>query len=290
MKKGLLKNILTMALVGAMAFGIMGCGSSAQSTEGNTTNKETSDTVAETDSTVDSLDTIKEKGKLVVGLSADYAPYEFHKVIDGKDEIVGFDVEIAKYIAESLGVDLQIVDMEFNSLVGALPANKIDMIISGMTPTDERKKSVDFSDIYYNATHGVLVKTENADAYSSLDAFQGKKLGAQMGSIQADLAADLTDEANIKQLGTVSTLISELKTNKIDGLVVELPVAETIVKSNSDLAIAKETIVDEEGGSAIAVRKNSTKLLEEVNKALKELQDNGKLDQFIIDAQKLTEE
>lgn len=285
MKKGLLKNILTMALVGVMAFGLVGCGSDAQTTDNNSKNE-----VTEVTSSGDSLDTIKEKGKLVVGLSADYAPYEFHKVINGKDEIVGFDVEIAKYIAESLGVELELKDMEFGSLVGALPAKKIDMIVSGMTPTEERKQSVDFSDIYYKATHGVLVKAENADAFSTLEAFKGKKLGAQMGSIQADLAKDMTDEENIKQLGTVSTLISELKTNKIDGLVVELPVAETIIKSNPDLVIAKETIVDEEGGSAIAVRKNSPKLLEEVNKALKELQDNGKLEQFIIDAQKLTEE
>lgn len=285
MKKGLLKNILTMALVGAMTFGLVGCGSSTQ-TSGDSNKQE----ATETASSGDSLDTIKEKGKLVVGLSADYAPYEFHKVIDGKDQIVGFDVEIAKEIAKSLGVELEIKDMEFGSLVGALPANKIDMIISGMTPTEERKQSVDFSDIYYKATQGVLVKSENADTYSTLEALKGKKLGAQMGSIQADLAKDLTDEANVKQLGTVSTLISELKTNKIDGLVVELPVAETIIQSNPDLAIVKETIVDEEGGSAIAVRKNSPKLLEEVNKALKELQDSGKLEQFIIDAQKLTEE
>lgn len=267
MKKGLLKKIFSVALIGVMSFATVGCG-----------NK------------VDSYDTIKEKGTIVVGLSADYAPYEFHKVIDGEDQIVGFDVEIAKEIAKALDVELEIKDMPFGSLVAAVPANKIDVIISGMTPNDERRQSVDFSDIYYTATHGVLVKKENEDQFKKLEDFKGKKLGAQMGAIQADLAKELTDEPNIKLLDTIPSLLLELKAGKIDGLVVELPVAETVIKTNPDLVISEEHIKDEEGGSAVAIKKNSPKLLEEINKILKELVDSGKLDQFIIDAQKLTEE
>lgn len=90
--------------------------------------------------TVDELGKIKKAGKIVLGTSADYPPYEFHKVIDGKDEIVGFDIEIAKQIAKDLGVELEIKDMKFDGLLAALQAGKIDFIVSGMTPTEERKR------------------------------------------------------------------------------------------------------------------------------------------------------
>lgn len=283
MKKGLIKKIFAVSLVGMMALGMMACG------ENDKDNSSNNDGQSVQEESKDSFDQIKEKGKLVVGLSADYAPYEFHKVIDGKDEIVGFDVEIAKEIAKELNVELELKDMKFGSLVGALPAGHIDMIISGMTPDEERKKQVDFSDVYYNATHGVIVRKDDVDKYKDEASLAEVKIGAQMGAIQAELAAELTEEKNVVLLGSVGNLIADLKGKKIEGVVVELPVAEQIIKSNSDLVIAPFEIKDEEGGSAIAVRKESPKLLESVNKVIKKLIDDGDLDKFIIEAQKLSE-
>ncbi|MCR1950585.1 MULTISPECIES: ABC transporter substrate-binding protein [Clostridium] len=266
MKKGMIKKILAVAVVGVMGLGLISCG-----------NKNNADKLTE----------IKEKGTLVVGLSADYAPYEFHMMKDGKDEIVGFDVEIAKEIAKDMGVELEIKDMEFDSLISAVPTGKIDMVISGMTPTAERKEAVDFSDIYYIAEHGMVVRAEDKDKYKTFEDLTGKKIGAQMGSIQADLAEEKIKDADMQLLSSVNDLILGLKSGKIDALVVELPVAEMIVKNNSELVIGEEKVKDTDGGSAIAIKKNSPEFAEQINKTIKRIKEENLLDQFIIDANDL---
>ena len=188
MKKGLIKKIVTTALLGVMTMAFVGCGAANNADSGNKGTTATSSTESNGE---DMLDVIKEKGTLVVGLSADYAPYEFHAMIDGKDEIVGFDLEIAKEIANALDVKLEILEMEFDALVTALPAGKVDMVISGMNPTPERAEVVDFSEIYYVSQHGVLVSAENKDKYSSMKDLEGLKVGAQLGSTQAELAKEI---------------------------------------------------------------------------------------------------
>ncbi|ASW42343.1 MAG: transporter substrate-binding domain-containing protein [Clostridiales bacterium] len=268
MKNSYIKKILATAMAGLMSFALIGCGAKAEG---------------------DKLDEIKERGTLVVGLSADYAPYEFHIMENGEDKIVGFDVDIAKEIAKDLGVELEIKDMKFDTLISALPNNKVDLVISGMSPDEERKKAVDFSDIYYTAEHGAIVRAKDVEKYKSFADLNGKKVGAQMGSIQADLATETIENVEMQLLSNVNDLVVSLKGEKIEALVCELPVAEMIVKNNPELAIINETIKDEAGGSAIALKKNSPKLLEEVNKTIKRIQDEGLLDQFIVDANKLAE-
>ena len=234
--------------------------------------------------------TIKENGKLIVGLSADYAPYEFHIINEsGEDEIVGFDVEIAKEIAKDMGVELEIQDMDFDSLVAGVPAGKIDLVISGMTPTDERKEVVDFSDIYYVAEHGFIVKAENKDKYKTFEDLKGQKVGAQMGAIQADIAEEKIPEADLQLLSNVNDLVLGLKSGKIEALVVELPVAEMIVKNNPELVIGEEKAKDSEGGSAIGLQKGQQALLDSVNGTIKRIKDEKLLDQFIVDANALAE-
>ena len=145
MKKGIIKKLMAIAAVATIAIGMVGCGS------GTTTEKKEGNAAPAAKATT--LDAIKSKGKLVVGTSADYAPYEFHTQVNGKDQIVGFDIEIAKQFAKDLGVELEIKDMAFDGLLVALQADKVDMVFAGMTPTEVRKKNVDFSDIYFTATH-----------------------------------------------------------------------------------------------------------------------------------------
>ena len=270
MKKGMLKKIFAIATIGVMSIGLISCGKKAD--EG------------------DKLSQIKANGKLVVGLSADYAPYEFHIINDeGKDEIVGFDVDIAKEIAKDMGVELEIQDMDFDSLVAGVPAGKIDIVISGMTPTAERKEVVDFSDIYYVAEHGFLVKAENKDKYKTFEDLKGQKVGAQMGAIQADIAEEKIPEADIQLLSNVNDLVLGLKSGKIEAVVVELPVAEMIVKNNKELVVGEETVKDSEGGSAIGLKKDEKELLDSVNGTIKRIKDEKLLDQFIIDANELAE-
>lgn len=269
--KKTLKKLLAMAMVAVTGVAVLGCGK---------TNEGKND--------VDSLTSIKEKGTLVVGLSADYAPYEFHILEDGEDKIVGFDIRIAEEIAEDLGVELEIKDMDFDTLVAAIPAGKIDLIISGMSPDEERRKAVDFSDIYYVAEQGVLVRAEDKDKYKSLEDLTGLKVGAQMGSIQADLAQDNIQDVQLQLLSNINDLLLQLKAGKIDALMVEVPVAEMVVQNNPELFLLEKTIKDEEGGAAIAIKKDSPELVEQVNTTLKRIVDEGLLDQFIIEANELS--
>ena len=134
------------------------------------------------DAASSALDQIKQKGELVVGTSADYPPYEFHTEVDGKDTIVGFDMEIAQAIADKLGVPLKIVDMSFDNLLMSLANDEFDLVIAGLTADEERRKTTDFSDPYLEAKNLILVRAEDADKYASLDDLKGVKGGAQTGS------------------------------------------------------------------------------------------------------------
>lgn len=264
----MIKKVLGLCLAVAVTFGLSGCGKKA--------------------AVSNRLEEIKQSGKLVVGLSADYAPYEFHINKDGKDQIVGFDVQLANEIAKDLGVKLEVKDMEFNSLVMSVPTKKVDLVISGMTPDEKRKEAVDFSDIYYLAEQGVVVKKENAEKYKKFADLAGKKVGAQMGAIQVDIAKTNIPNADIQQISNVNDLVMQTKAGKVEGLVAELPVAKTIVQNNPDLAIISETVKDDQGnGSAIAFMKNSPELAQAVNATIKRLQDSGLMDKYVSEANEL---
>ena len=156
---------------------------------------------------------IKKSGKLVVGMSADYPPLEFTKNVNGKNKFVGVDVELAKQIAKDLGVKLEIKNMDFDSLLVALETGKIDVIISGMTPTAERKKSIDFSKIYYaeKSDYFVINKTNKAK-YTSTASFKGKTVGAQTGSLQYTFLKKNAAKSGIKfkGLAKISNLLMAL--------------------------------------------------------------------------------
>ena len=256
MKNKLIKGIALVGILTTMTMGLVGCGA-----------KE------------DVYDTVKEAGVLKVGMSADYAPYEYHAIIDGKDQVVGFDVDIAKEIAKDLDLELEIVEMEFGSLVTAVKQGKIDMVISGMTPTDERKKEVDFTDIYYTADQTFLIKESDKDTYTTLSDLEGKKVGAQLGTIQADMANDIKD-AEVKLLADVGVLLLELENGNLDAVVIEYPVASMAALKNNKLFVPDERIKDGTGGSAIAIAKKSPRFLKEVNKSLKKMIDADKIKVF----------
>ncbi|MFC4779393.1 transporter substrate-binding domain-containing protein [Paenibacillus sp. GCM10023252] len=226
------------------------------------------------------------KKTIVLGTSADYAPYEFHKKIDGKDQIVGFDIEIAKEIAKDMGAKLEIQDMKFDGLLLALNADKVDMVISGMTPTEDRKKNVDFSDIYYMAKQAVMVKADNKAGLKTDEDLKGKKIGVQKGSIQEGIAKEIQG-AKLTSLSKITELVLELKSGRVDAIIVELPVAEQYAKKG-DYSIPFNVNV-EEGGSAIAIKKGNSEVLESVNKTLKRLKEDGLIDRFVVEANELVE-
>lgn len=236
----------------------------------------------------DYLQTIKDKGKLVMGTSADYPPYEFHKTVDGKDTIVGFDIEIAKQLAADLGVELEIVDMKFEGLLPALMGGKVDVIVAGMNPTEERKKSVDFSMIYYEANQTMLVSADAKDSLNTIESFKGKTIGVQKGTLQETIAADNFKESTVKAIGKIPDLIMELKTGKIDGIILADVVAKSYAENNADIAV-NGLDLGSEGGCSIALPKGNAELTKAVDASLKAMIDGGKIDQWITDANLLVE-
>jgi polar amino acid transport system substrate-binding protein len=269
MKKGILKTVFATALVGIMAFSVVGCAKKNDSTGAT--------------GTTGVVDKIKKSGKLVLATSADYPPYEF---IDSKGNKIGFDIEIAKAIANKLGVKLEISDMKFDGLIAALKTNKADLVIAGMNPTAERMQSVDFSNIYYTATQYVVVRAEDKAKYASLDSLAGKAIGVQKGSVQEGLAKDQIKDSQRQSVPKIPDVILNLKNKKVEAAIVEGPVAKLYVSKNSDLAISdsKFDLDPSEQGSAIAVAKGSEDLLKVINETLDELKKDNKIDQLVIDA------
>lgn len=235
------------------------------------------------------LDQIKKAGKIIVGTSADYPPYEFHKEVNKKDEIVGFDIEIAKAIAKDLGVTLEIKDMKFDGLLAALEAGNIDFIISGMTPTPERQASVDFTKIYYTAVQKAVVRTEDKEKYKTIEDLKGKRVGAQKGATQEQIVTKQMPQSEMKALGKISDLMLDLKNKKTEALVVELPVATAYLSKNPDLTVSDIQLSTEDSGSAIAVKKGSPELVEAMNKSLDKLINDKLIDKFVIEANDMVE-
>ncbi|WP_426334959.1 ABC transporter substrate-binding protein/permease [Paenibacillus silvae] len=219
--------------------------------------------------------------KLVLGTSADFAPYEFHKVINGKDEIVGFDIAIAKEIAKDLGAELVIEDMGFDGLLPALQSGRVDLVISGMTPTDERKKSIDFSEPYYKSKQVIMIRNVDKDKYPDMKALENAKIGVQKGSIQETIGQKIPG-AKLTSLDKISDIVLQLQTKRVDAAIVEDTVAAGYLDDMIGLAPA---VPDEEQvEAAIGIRKGNTELLTAVNQTLERLKSEDKINQMVTDA------
>lgn len=273
MLKSSLKKVISIALVIGTMFTFAACGNKNNASNGGSNSSQSEE-----------MQKIKKSGKIVLGTSADFPPYEFHKSVNGTDQIVGFDIEIAKQIAKDLGVQLEIKDMKFDGLIAALDEGNIDMVISGMTPTEERKKKVDFSDVYYRSAQDIIVRASDKDKIKSTNDLNGKKIGVQKGAIQEQIAQKQVSGAQPMALGTIPDIILALKSNRVDAAIVEAAVANANVSANKDLAVADIKLKTDEDGSAIAMKKGSTDLVKVVNKTLSKLKANKSIDKFVVDA------
>lgn len=213
---------------------------------------------------------------LTMATSADYPPYEFVDSSSGSQEIVGFDVDIAKYITEKVGAELKIDNIDFNGLIPALQSKRADFVMAGMTPTAERKQNVDFSNIYFEAKNTIVAKA--GSNLTTTESLNGKAVGVQLGSIQ-EQAAKKMQGAQVKPLNRISEMIQELKAGRVDALIVEDAVAKGYVDSNPDLEF---NVIPNEGeaGSAIAFPKGS-ELVAQFNPILEEMKTNGTMEQLV---------
>jgi arginine/lysine/histidine transporter system substrate-binding protein len=213
---------------------------------------------------------------LIMATSADYPPYEFVDSTSGSQQIIGFDVDIAKYIAEELGVGLRIDNIDFNGLIPALQSKRADFVMAGMTPTPERKQNVDFSDIYFEAKNTIIArKGSNLTTPESLN---GQSVAVQLGSTQETAAKEIKG-ANLKSLNRINEMIQELKAGRVSALIVEDTVARGYVDSNPDLEFNVIANVGETG-SAIAFPKGS-ELVAKFNPILSEMKTNGKMTELV---------
>ena len=238
--------------------------------------------------TMNKLADIKAAGELVVGTSADYPPYEFHTEIDGKDTIVGFDIAIAQAFADELGVELKLVDMAFESLLISLQKGDFDLVMAGLTPDEERAKTVDFTDVFFHNKQIVIIRAEDADKYVTTEDMAGTTLGVQAGTVQETIAADLTDENKVVKLKKFPELIMELKTGKVDGVCTNTMVASAYVSAHPDLLCQDIGIVWDNTGFSGAIQKGDNgEFMAFLNETIAKLQEDGSIDRFVAEAQQL---
>ncbi|MGF0039917.1 ABC transporter substrate-binding protein/permease [Peptoniphilaceae bacterium SGI.131] len=225
------------------------------------------------------------KDKLVVATSADYPPYEFIKNINGKDEFVGLDISIIKYIAQKWDMDLEIQDVKFDALLAGLETGMYDMVIAAMSPSPDRKAS--FSESYYNAVSGVIIRKEDAKKIKSKEDLEGLSIGVQLGTVQEGIVDGLKNISK-KALSNANTLLLELKSKKTDAIIMEKPVAQSYANSNPDLLVVDSIeYEDEAGGSSIAMPEKSLELTEKVNQVIAEMKEKGLIDQWLVEANDL---
>lgn len=290
MKPFSIKKLTAFLLVASSLIAFTACGTKAPTSTPVET-PATTETPAEAGEEMSAvMKRVKESGKLILGTSADYPPYEFHKSINGKDEIVGFDIEVAREIAKDLGVTLEIKDMKFDGLLAALDQGVIDLVVAGMSPTPKRAKSVDFSDIYYQSKQMLVVKAEDKDIITSKDAMNGKTIGVQKGAIQETIAAEQFATATPMALGKISDLVLALKSKRVDAAIIEYPVALANTNANPDLFMTAIEIPMESEGTAAAMKKGNPDFVESVNKTLERLISEKLIEQFVADANALVEQ
>ena len=284
-----LKKLLATGLAAIMVMGLVGCSSSKGSS--SSASSDASSSAAKTEK----LQQIKDAGVLKVGTSAEYSPYEFHKVVDGEDKIVGFDDFLVQEIAKDMGVKVEYEDMDFDGLLGALQADKVDIVLAGMTPDEKRKKSVDFSDIYYTNSNVCIVAKGKEDTIKKSEDLKDLKVGVQKGTTQADYVTNTLGISDATQLKKIPDLMLELQNGKIDVIVTGKAVAEINVKKYDNIAIGNTTVGDEVAETAAAVIKKSgngvdnTSFVKSVNDTIKRLQDSGDMDKYMEEALKLAE-
>jgi len=227
----------------------------------------------------------EKKDTIIYGTSADYAPYEFHTFIDGKDAIVGYDVSLAKYIAKEAGMEIEIKDIGFDYLIQELKNGTIDMVIAAMEEDAERAKEADFSEPYYtDEPPMILVRKADTANYKTVADFSGKTVGAQAATTKEDLVKTDMTGAKLLSLTTVPDLINNLLFSKCDAVVLDAAVARQYAEVNDNLVIS-EVALGVAAPYRVAVKKGDPKgLLPKINAAIEKAEAAGLLKTWMDEA------
>ena len=228
-------------------------------------------------------------GKLTVATSPDFAPYEFYAIVNGEPQLAGFDMALAQYIADYIGLELDVIPMDFDGVLNELASGNVDLGLAGLSPDPKRMEAMDFSDVYYQGGQSFVTVKANADQFKTLEDTNKAELciGAQNGSIQMDLANQYSPEADIVPLVKVTDIIAELLAGKLDGAYIETAVAENYAKSYPDLAVVLDVPYDTEG-SAVGVVKGNSALVAAVNQAVAAALEDGSMAKFVAEANEIS--
>ena len=275
-----MKKLLALMLAMLMALSLVACGNTAANDNNNDAAPEGGDTQPDT------------KTVLMLGTSADYAPFEFMYPDDSGEMVFGgIDLSVAQYIADEMGMELQVENMGYDYLLTSLDKGDFDMVLAAMEATPDRLENADFSDPYYtDMPPAILVKADKADQYKTLADFNGKSIGAQTATTKLDMVADI-EGANAVSLQSVLDLVNELVYDKVDAILVDGGVAQQYADANSDLVIAEAS--SELGQAApycVAVQKGDPKgLLDGINAAIAKMNAENKMETFVADADALAD-
>ena len=285
-----MKKMLAMLLALVMTLSLAACGSQPAA---QTDKENTGDDAAVTEP-ANALEKIKADGVLTVALSPDFSPMEFvDSSKTGQDQYVGFDITLAKYIAENLGVELVIEPMGFDASQTAVYTGSVPMSISGYSWTEERAQNYELSDYYYageNETRqALLIRKDDADKYTAPEALAGQDVGAQNASLQMQLVTEQLTDANPISIGDITVGVMELKSGNIEALAVAYGNAEMIVDANPELAICtwEFDVKAEYSANVIMMQKGETELLDAVNAILAQAKDANLYDGWYKDAVEL---
>lgn len=267
-----MKKILAFTLMSVMVLSMTACGSKETApAEEAITEEATTEAAAEETATEEAAPAEAAGGQLIMATNAEFPPYEYRE----GDQIVGIDADIAAAIAEELGMELVIEDMQFDSIIAAVQSGKADIGVAGMTVTEDRLATVNFSTPYTQAAQVIIVKADSE--ITTPDALTGKTIGVQLGTT-GDIYAEDIEDATIDRYNKGFEAVQALLQGKVDAVIIDREPANVFVEQNEGLKVVDEEFTVED--YAICIAKDNTDLLEKINAALATLQESGKLDEI----------
>ena len=295
-----MKKFLALLLALVMVFALAACGSEASDPTADPNASATPEATPEptenpyadvsTEELLAQLETVTD-GVLSVATSPDFAPYEFYAIGEnGEPVLAGFDLALAQYLADFMGLECEIVTMDFDGVLNELAMKTVDIGMAGLSPDPTREGAMAFSDLYYLGGQSFVTVKDRADEFTSLDVLKEHpeyQIGCQNGSIQQDLAEEYCDPNSVVVLTKVTDIVAELVNGGLDGAFIETAVAANYAISNPDLEIVLDVPYDQ-AGSSIGVQLGNPVLLELINRGIAAAIEDGSMDTFVAEANELS--
>ena len=289
MKTTVKRTLALLLATASMASVLTVCGSSGSAAADTSTDTQAASASSDTSELGPVLSRIKESGEMVIATASGYMPYEFVDITSSNQDVIGVDMalgdKIIEKMSDKLGVEIKkkVEDTTFTANLAAVAADQVDIMLAGMSPTEERKQNMDFSDVYLKAEQRIMVRKADADQYKDIDSFNGKTIAVQKNTTQEKIVQNSLPGVSVTSMEKIPLAVLELTTNKADGVVIESTVAQPYLIANTDLVLCDAELSEDVRykDTAIAVPKGNEDFLELINETIKECQDEGLIDQWL---------